>query len=249
MKNTTGIYVASRVSRAPMWRGLRDNGGVPITSTWIDEDGEGQTADFGELWTRCAREIAASTGLVFYADVNDAPWKGALVEVGIALALGKPVGVVQLGEFEGRTMRPVGSWIHHPAVKVTRYISEAIDHAQGGTPRPEGLRLGETIVPTRFLTDFLKALDFHGGHGTPSFDRVQAELMVREAKSLLLSTSANTSRSPLVGHAAATKAVPADLWDEIVDFITDQVDVRDGADGPTPNTAMSLSTRIDQEVK
>lgn len=124
-----GIYVASRVSQAPMWRGLRDNGNVPIVSTWIDEAGDGETADFGELWTRIQREIAGSSGLVFWADVNDAPWKGALIEIGIALALGKPVGVVLLGELEGRTMRPVGSWIHHPNVRVTRFLDEAIDHA------------------------------------------------------------------------------------------------------------------------
>ena len=41
--------------------------------------------------------------------------------------------------------------------------------------------------------------------------------------------------------------VPLDLWNEIVDFITDQVDVRDGEDGAQlPNEAMSLSTRIEQ---
>ena len=42
-----GIYVASRVSRAEMWRGYRDEGGVPIVSTWIDEAGDGETDDFG----------------------------------------------------------------------------------------------------------------------------------------------------------------------------------------------------------
>lgn len=45
------IYVASRASipeRGAMWRRFRAQG-VPITSSWIDEDGEGQTADFREL--------------------------------------------------------------------------------------------------------------------------------------------------------------------------------------------------------
>jgi hypothetical protein len=115
-----------------MWRGLRDDAGVKINASWIDEAGEGQTADFGELWTRITNEIERSTGLVFWADVNDAPWKGAFVEIGIAIALRKPVGVVLLGELEGRTMRPVGSWLHHPLVKVTRFIDDAIEHAQSG---------------------------------------------------------------------------------------------------------------------
>jgi len=47
-----------------------------------------------------------------------------------------------------------------------------------------------------------------------------------------------------------TIEIPADLWDEILDFIEDQVDVRDGGDGtPLPNTAMYLTTRIEHEVR
>lgn len=42
--------------------------------------------------------------------------------------------------------------------------------------------------------------------------------------------------------------IPQDLWDEIVDFITDQVDVVDGTDGLRPNKAMQLVRRIDTEV-
>ncbi len=44
-------------------------------------------------------------------------------------------------------------------------------------------------------------------------------------------------------------SVPRDLWGEIVEFIEDQVDVRDGEDGSQlPNEAMHLSTRIEREV-
>lgn len=110
-----GIYVASRTTRAGMWRELRASG-VPITSSWIDEAGEGETADFSELWTRIHDEIRSSVGLLFYANVEDAPWKGAFVEIGMALAMGKPVAVVVVGDLEGRTMRPVGSWMAHPLV-------------------------------------------------------------------------------------------------------------------------------------
>ena len=115
-----GLYVASRTNRAERWRYLRGSG-VPIVSSWIDEAGEGETADFSELWRRIEREIRSSVGLLFYADVKDAPWKGAFVEIGMALALGKPVGIVVVGELEGRTMRPVGSWIHDS--RVTRYAT------------------------------------------------------------------------------------------------------------------------------
>jgi hypothetical protein len=46
-----------------------------------------------------------------------------------------------------------------------------------------------------------------------------------------------------------SRIVPDDLWDEIYEFIVDHVDIRDDSDGPLPNRAMSLQTRIDAEVK
>lgn len=110
-----GFYVASRASvpeRSASWRAFRDQG-VPIVSTWIDEAGDGETADFSELWDRINREIASCIGLVLYAEETDFPLKGALVEVGIALALNKPVAVVLDFEPAGRTFRPIGSWITH----------------------------------------------------------------------------------------------------------------------------------------
>lgn len=115
-----GIYVASRASvpgRAAMWRRLRGEG-WPIVSTWIDEAGEGETGDFGELWARIAREVTGAAGLVLYAEPGDLPLKGALVEVGMALAAGLPVVAILPGVvLEPRSMRPVGSWLAHPNVR------------------------------------------------------------------------------------------------------------------------------------
>jgi hypothetical protein len=128
-KRREGIYVASRVCRAEMWKKYRAQGRAVI-STWIDEAGEGETDSFTELWGRLHKEIAACNGLIFYGDVTDAPWKGALVEVGIALGLGKPVAAVILGEVEGRTYRPVGSWLEHPGVRRLRNVSEAFDYLE-----------------------------------------------------------------------------------------------------------------------
>ncbi len=111
------VYVASRASipeRPAMWRQCREFG-MAITSTWIDEAGEGETADFGELWSRIRDEILASDGLILYAEASDFPLKGALVEVGIAIGMRKPIAIVLNGfEPEGRTARPVGSWVEHP---------------------------------------------------------------------------------------------------------------------------------------
>ena len=118
-----GVYVASRASvpgRAEMWRAHRADG-RPIVSTWIDEAGPGQTADMGDLWARIGREVAASVGLILYAEPTDFPLKGALVEVGMALAAGKPVVVVAPSPAVG----PWGSWATHPLVSFSPTITDA----------------------------------------------------------------------------------------------------------------------------
>lgn len=104
------LYVASRVHHAAIWRERRC-AGVPINSTWIDEAGDGETADFGDLWARIWHEIHACTGLILYACADDFPLKGALIEAGIAMAFGKPVFVVLPGVELDARMRPIGSWI------------------------------------------------------------------------------------------------------------------------------------------
>ena len=124
-----GICVASRASvpeRGAMWRRLRAEG-WPIISTWIDEDGEGETGDFGELWHRIEREVTTASRLVFYAEPDDLPLKGALIEAGMALAAGVPVYAVLPGvQLEPRSMRPVGSWLAHPNVKIVDSIEAAL---------------------------------------------------------------------------------------------------------------------------
>lgn len=87
-----GIYFASKVIHSDKWRRLR-NAGVPTASTWIDEAGEGQTADYAELSERCLREIAGAEFLLLYCEPGEL-LKGALLEAGAALAVGTPVRLV-----------------------------------------------------------------------------------------------------------------------------------------------------------
>lgn len=123
------IYVASRASipeRSLMWRQLRDDG-WQITSSWIDEAGEGETADFTELWDRIMREIAAARKLVLFAHSDDFPLKGAILEAGIALGMGKPVIVCLPGvRLDGRTKRPLGSWLAHRNVIRCDWLPDAM---------------------------------------------------------------------------------------------------------------------------
>jgi hypothetical protein len=135
---TSGIYVASRASipeRSAMWRERRALG-WNIISTWIDEAGEGETESFEDLWGRIAKEVKSCDYFILYAEKDDFPLKGALVETGMALAYGKPIIVVLNFELEGRTYRPIGSWITHPLVHIVATVQEALDMAAGITTHP-----------------------------------------------------------------------------------------------------------------
>lgn len=112
-----------------MWRQLRE-AGIEIVSTWIDEAEPGETADLGELWVRIAREIASADRLVLYVEADDFPLKGAFIEVGIALGMGKPIVLVAPEiEFSAPSYRPIGSWIKHPLVTLCSDIWEACGEA------------------------------------------------------------------------------------------------------------------------
>lgn len=114
------IYVASRASvadRPAMWRELRTQG-WSINSSWIDEAGEGETACMSELWQRIENEIRQSVGVLLFVRPEDFPLKGALVECGIALGMGKPVALVLPDiVLDTPSLRPLGSWAAHPCVK------------------------------------------------------------------------------------------------------------------------------------
>lgn len=123
------LYVASRASipeRSAMWRDLRQSG-ASIISTWIDEAGEGETACLSELWERILDEIKAADRLVLYLEADDFPLKGALVEVGAALAFGKPVTIVAPSvHLHPKSFRPLGSWAAHPLVCFSTDVNEAV---------------------------------------------------------------------------------------------------------------------------
>lgn len=121
-----GIYVASRTHHAPMWRRMRE-GGAYIRSTWIDEAGVGETADWSELWRRIVDEVAASELLICYVEPADFPLKGTFIEAGAALMAKIPVRVVLPGvHIDPNTYRPIGSWITHPLVSQWSSVVEAI---------------------------------------------------------------------------------------------------------------------------
>lgn len=86
------IYIASKTRHADKWKALRAEG-HNIISTWIDEAGKGESDDLTDLAKRCVNEAKNADRLILFSD-DDELLKGALIEVGAALAYGVPVYVV-----------------------------------------------------------------------------------------------------------------------------------------------------------
>lgn len=114
-----GVYVASRSRHGAMWRSYRDDG-YPIVSTWINESGEDETSDWPDLWARCIDEARTAAACILYAPAEDGELKGALVEVGAALAGGRAVYFV--GDATARRY----SWIAHPNTVQCDSLDEAL---------------------------------------------------------------------------------------------------------------------------
>jgi len=108
------FYTASKVKHAPLWLSLRKHG-YTITATWIDEAGEGQTADYAELAERCLNEIKASDFLLLYCKPGQL-LKGALIEAGAALALDKEVRCVGNCHTISRVFKSHPLWKRYPNI-------------------------------------------------------------------------------------------------------------------------------------
>jgi len=112
-----GIYFASKVKHAHRWI-AKCAAGVRTISTWIDEAGDGQS-DYTELSQRCLNEIARSTAVVLYCEPGDL-LKGALIEAGAALAMGKPVHCVGTCDSLSRV------FLRHPLWREFQTVEDAI---------------------------------------------------------------------------------------------------------------------------
>lgn len=114
MKTSEPFYIASKVKHARVWRSMRDKG-YNVTASWIDEASEGQTKDYTELATRCLRDIKSAKFLVLYCKHGEL-MKGALIEAGMALALGKEVRCVGNCPSISRVFKCHPLWRKYPSV-------------------------------------------------------------------------------------------------------------------------------------
>lgn len=104
------VYTASKLYHAEMWRTLHIDG-VEFTARWprlhvgtVPDD-----ARYAKIfWMHDEEDVRASDVVLVYAEPKD-KLRGALVEAGMAIALGKDVIVV--GEHDD-----FGTWQYHPLV-------------------------------------------------------------------------------------------------------------------------------------
>jgi hypothetical protein len=69
--------------------------------------------------------------LILYVETEDIPLKGALIEVGMAIAHRLPIRVVAPGVvLDPVSFRPLGSWVRHPLVTFCDTMVEARDARQ-----------------------------------------------------------------------------------------------------------------------
>ena len=119
------IYIASKMHHAERWRGLYDElPDVHICSHWpflepfVHPSGENAR----KFWHDDVQDISDCHALIVYAEEGE-KLRGALVEAGIAIGMGRPVIVV--GEHPD-----FGTWSFHPKVSRATTLAEAVQQAR-----------------------------------------------------------------------------------------------------------------------
>lgn len=111
-RETINVYLASKTAHAWRWKDLRGHWArsrITIYSSWINEAGPGESKSMRNLWYRCVNEACFADVLIAYRE-KDEELKGALVEIGAALAHDVPVFLV------GDWPKEKFSFLHHPHV-------------------------------------------------------------------------------------------------------------------------------------
>ena len=87
------FYPAGKIWHAPKFQALRSYFGKNVNARWIDytEDHDIVKNRKGDLWQHCLEDVASSDFLLLYSEEQAEEQRGALVEVGMALSLGKPI--------------------------------------------------------------------------------------------------------------------------------------------------------------
>jgi hypothetical protein len=106
------VYTASKLTDAPLWRSLeKDWPHVIFHARWLRHIDVG-TPDTPKLaasyWLEDEQDVVSADALIVYSESNT-PLRGALVEIGMAIAFG--VSVIVVGDNPA-----FGTWQYHPGV-------------------------------------------------------------------------------------------------------------------------------------
>lgn len=113
MGKVAKVYIASKLSHAERWRKMKSawlTNDLEIISRWIYQAEQEDTAlpvDFKVFWSVDEEDVRAADVVVVYGEAHE-NLRGALVEAGMGIALGKMV--VLAGDFDTFG----GSWKNHP---------------------------------------------------------------------------------------------------------------------------------------
>lgn len=90
------FYVAGKVWHAPKFQRLRDTLGLPVRARWIDleQDSDIVANRKDKLWQMCYEDVRDSDFVLLYSEDMAEEQRGALVEIGMAYGMGKPVYAV-----------------------------------------------------------------------------------------------------------------------------------------------------------
>jgi nucleoside 2-deoxyribosyltransferase len=112
------VYTASKLVHAPLWRILvEDWPGVEFVARWPFNEFPDEATFARVFWEHDLEDVGRCDVVLVYAAYDD-KLRGALVEAGMALALGKQVIVV--GDH-----RDYGTWRHHPRVHGVADLEQA----------------------------------------------------------------------------------------------------------------------------
>ena len=110
------FYTAGKIWHAPKFQHLRDALGLPVNARWIDLDALHPLVVHrkGDLWQMCLEDVTSSDFLLLYSEDTAEEQRGALVEIGMALAAGKRVYAV--GRCKSITPTAISdvAFTHHP---------------------------------------------------------------------------------------------------------------------------------------
>lgn len=90
------FYCAGKIWHAPKFRFLRDVVKFDVRARWIDltQDSDIVANRKDQLWQMCYEDVRDSDYVLLYAEDMAEEQRGALVEVGMAFGMGKPVYAV-----------------------------------------------------------------------------------------------------------------------------------------------------------